>query len=890
SHLADFGATAVDEISLVETDAAGRWIHVELFAPDRLGDAVVRLYQRNAELLAEGPERERGVATARSVAVVAPGGFDRNRYAAAFRPDVEIVDRRLLGLGAGVGLDMLFRSMTATSEVADQVASRPQDVLALTHDALLLRWLVSGVGRESGGAFEWAFLRLFVFDADGRVARYELFDADREGEALARFDALAGRSPEVLEEPFANAASRYNDRFVRAWDARDWNAVREIHRPTCRVDDRRRMMRIEGPAEDGFRFYFDQPRSRWIVTPIATRGERLVLSRLLLECDVEAEGGAAAIDYLCVDEVDADGLSAAMVVFDPDDEDAAYAELDARFEVDPGAVHGRVVGEFVRAIAGRDWDAVAALCSPAFVEHDHRSLAVLGTTRGAEAWVQNFRALVELAPDTIYRSLHVRTAERGFLSVGTWQGSREGGRYEIPLVAVLELNAHGAIARADLYEPDQQDQALARFRELETTTPSRFANAASRANRKRIECFNARDWAGVESCVSADLVFEERRRLLHNAGDKDVWLAQTRLLFDLPESRFAIELLATRGERLSLHRHEFEGTVPDGGGPLALDPHLALHEVDADGRIVAIVLFDLEDQDAAWAELDARYDVLEAELHPRMTAARIAQRRPYLDRDWEAFAATYAPDVACHDHRVLGWGTLHGVDAFMRTQRALVELAPDTRVRNDHVMASEHGFLVSALISGTRDGGAFELAFLRVCEIDAAGRMCRIDLYDIEDQGRALARFGELGPAGAEGAAFENAASAIMEHLIAAVVANDWMRYEALFTETVRCFDRRRMVRLDFDRDAQVAFARELAEGRRARGESTTLATRGERLALTRGTFVFEDADVGPSEVDSLLVLEVDASGRIAAYVRFDLDDLDAACAELDARFEAGEG
>ena len=287
-----------------------------------------------------------------------------------------------------------------------------------------------------------------------------------------------------------------------------------------------------------------------------------------------------------------------------------------------------------------------ALCSPAFVEHDHRSLAVLGTTHGAEAWVQNFRALVELAPDTIYRTLHFRGAARGFLSVGTWLGSREGGRYEIPLVAVLELDAHGAIARADLYEPDQQDQALARFRELDDATASRFANAASRANRKRtIASTRATGRASSRVCRPTSC----SRSAVACCATPAAWTSgstQTRLLFDLPESRFAIELLATRGERLSLHRHEFEGTVPDGGGPLALDPHLALHEVDADGRIVAIVLFDLEDLDAAYAELDARFDAGEAAAAPAHDGSADRAAPP---PTWTATGTpsprTYAPDV-----------------------------------------------------------------------------------------------------------------------------------------------------------------------------------------------------------------------------------------------------
>ena len=40
---------------------------------------------------------------------------------------------------------------------------------------------------------------------------------------------------------------------------------------------------------------------------------------------------------------------------------------------------------------------------------------------------------------------------------------------------------------------------------------------------------------------------------------------------------------------------------------------------------------------------------------------------------------------------------------------------------------------------------------------------------------------------------------------------------------------------------------------------------------------------------DLLGVIEIDADERIAAYVAFDLDDLEAAIAELDSRYLAGE-
>src|SRR5262249_50822751 len=66
--VAPFGAANIVTIALLEVDAHGRERRVEVFADDRLGDAVTRLYERYAELLPEGPERTRAGATAHAVA------------------------------------------------------------------------------------------------------------------------------------------------------------------------------------------------------------------------------------------------------------------------------------------------------------------------------------------------------------------------------------------------------------------------------------------------------------------------------------------------------------------------------------------------------------------------------------------------------------------------------------------------------------------------------------------------------------------------------------------------------------------------------------------------------------------------------------------------------
>ena len=65
------------------------------------------------------------------------------------------------------------------------------------------------------------------------------------------------------------------------------------------------------------------------------------------------------------------------------------------------------------------------------------------------------------------------------------------------------------------------------------------------------------------------------------------------------------------------------------------------------------------------------------------------------------------------------------------------------------------------------------------------------------------------------------------------------------------------------------------------------MATRGERLVLARVRASGRDPDA--IQIDALDVIEIDADERIVAAVMFDLDDFDAAIAELDARYLAGE-
>jgi hypothetical protein len=125
----------IDYISVIEVDADGRLVSTESFDVDRLGDAIVRLFERAA---ASSPGDADHVATvAEAVA------------------------------GPGVRID---------------------GVLALEDDALVVRRTETN-DQRGGDTGERSSIALVQFDG-GRITRSERFDTDDEQNALARLDEV----------------------------------------------------------------------------------------------------------------------------------------------------------------------------------------------------------------------------------------------------------------------------------------------------------------------------------------------------------------------------------------------------------------------------------------------------------------------------------------------------------------------------------------------------------------------------------------------------------------------------------------------------------------------------------------------------------------------------
>ncbi|MCI0347777.1 MAG: nuclear transport factor 2 family protein, partial [Chloroflexi bacterium] len=122
--------------------------------------------------------------------------------------------------------------------------------------------------------------------------------------------------------------------------------------------------------------------------------------------------------------------------------------------------------------------------------------------------------------------------------------------------------------------------------------------------------------------------------------------------------------------------------------------------------------------------------------------------------------------------------------------------------------------------------------------------------------------------------------------LDAASDAEDWDAFTAVLHPEYQAVDRRRTVSESGHAQTYgIMFG--LDEWRR---RHVLIATRGDRLVLVRSSVRFRDGASGHAEVETLTIFEVAPDGRIIRDIGFDVDDLEVATAELDARSEALAG
>ena len=902
------GATAKDDYLLIEVDARGRRTRAEFFALDRLGDAVVRMYERYAETLPPGPARERATVSARlATHLLSP--FDTD-YSAVFARDLVFADHRPLGLGSLSGPEEFIRWNRSMIEMSEHLSIRYDDVLGARPDMLLVSTVVRGTVRASGASFELPIVHLFRTGADGKATRVEWFEPAQIDEALAGFDAFSAERPESERRVRPNAATENAARHDAAIAARDVDAIssfirddlESVHHPTgTRYGKEGALARLRGSLRA------ESPTS--LHRPLATLGDSLALCHFTASGQSGTRFDVGAWDFAAINliEVDAEGRRSRLETFDESRLADALPRLYERYAelIPDGPTRARAVAtaqsvdRWLRSLG--DPERFAAAVAPGVEFVDHRSIG-MGSARGAEAVLRGHRAGFELASHTVFRIEDVLALRSdAFLLRTTTLGTdrASGGAFERPLLLLGTFGSEGLVTRIEWFDPSRDAEALARFDEL-TAEPKgverRVRPNAATANAARFDAAVAARDAGAFGRLLADRV----ESIDHTTGleyDREGAIDYWRSLLGSEDLAFRNEPLATLGDSLALCAVSVSSsrTVSRGVDVGAIDwRNLVLVEVDAEGRRCRAEVFPPARLGDAISRLYERYAELLPEgpmrAHAAATARSVESLGGLLTPD--LVAGNVDPGVELVDHRPAGFGALHGAQALTRAIATAFEVADGLSERCAEVLAALPDTLLSSWVTSGRmrdGGGEVEWPHLRLCRVGPDGRFTRIETFAADEVREALARFDEL-VAAPRPARFANAAWRAVEKFERAWRERDWDGAMARLDPALVLDDRRALARLQISGEEFLANQRFIFAMKASRYQSELLATRGERLSLSRTRLTGEPKGGGDILVELLTLVEIDDLGRYVALVVFDPDDLDAAYGELDLRYAAGEG
>ena len=742
-------------------------------------------------------------------------------------------------------------------------------VHALNAHGTVINFVIEGTDIH-GSELQWPRM-LLIFFGDGET-RMDVFEVDDVDAALVRFDELS-RPAQQLE----NAAIRVAERYIAHFTVRDWDAMSTMLADDVWTDDRRRVVnkgvRIGRDAEiANVQTLAELGCANISSTPIATRGERLVLAH-----DFFTFRDGTTGETIDVMEIDADNQIVALITFDPDDFDTAITELDSRYVAGEAAAHAHTWSVISRAFAAVNRHELPEFM-PDFVNVDHRR-AIAFAPGDLTAYM---RATWDLAPDVIAYAVAVhQLSDIGAVFTEAVSGiSQDGFDAEWRMVNLLTVDGN-LINRIELFEEANLDAALAKFDGLSRPVP-RLENAATKVEERFQACFAARDWAAMGEILADDISADDRRRVV-NAGirhGRDAKIADMRATADLGTKNGTSTVIAIRGQRLALVRIRLSGR--DQRPDAFHTEMLGIAEIDADSRMTARVLFDVDDIDAAFEELDTRYLAGEAASHAHAWSAIAKAYAGFNRREFSATTAEWE-DV---DHRR---GAAFAPGDMMAYLQAAWDDSPDTKIYIAAVhRLSDLGVVVTHAAHGiSQEGFDAEWRDIHILMVEGE-TLSRSELFDESDIDAALARFDELSRPAPQ---LANAASQIWERLNAYFSSGNWAAMSQVVAQNMIDDDRRRTVNGGIRRgkDIQIANGQAVAETGADKMTSTVIAIRGERLALCRSSFFVRDQQPGTFRIEFLSVIEIDVDGQLVAHVGFDLDDLDAAFEELDARYLAGE-
>ena len=351
-------------------------------------------------------------------------------------------------------------------------------------------------------------------------------------------------------------------------------------------DDRRALTALVSDGDVFVRMLSEIRTNNVVLTrsPLSELGDRLALHYLHWQGPASnlADGtGEFELDFLGVHEVDESGLVTDIVVFDAEDRLAANDELWRRYdESDEGQERAVIYSQARRAFNHHDLPGLRECLHDDFVFEDRRRTSI-GFLR-ADDYVDSVGALIEVSRSFLNESVYMIAVEPwGSMDLSRIVGTtKDGAPFENLFVRATSTDGNKLTTIA-IFEPEQMDRAVERFRQFGPPSVDVPSNNATRTLDQAQQLLEAQDWDALEALASPDLVFEDRRSQVLVDADRDGWLRSSKFMAsaNAAEHRTVLSVL---GDRLALYSSVWHADVD---GALIEVETLGLAEVDADGRL-----------------------------------------------------------------------------------------------------------------------------------------------------------------------------------------------------------------------------------------------------------------------------------------------------------------
>ena len=285
-----------------------------------------------------------------------------------------------------------------------------------------------------------------------------------------RISPLRSHGSDELDRPASrldNAATRIWARVADAFNRRDVEGFLALSTANLRYEDRRKGLRDEFDGLSAQRkavlaMFEASPNSvQMTAEPIAIRGSRLSLNHVCYR-DTEYDDRPITAEMLQIVEVSEAGLLHFSVSFDPDDIDAAFAELDARYLAGEAAAYAHTWRATAQVQATYNRHEIPPTTAD-YVGIDHRRVRSFAPGDA----IPYLRATYEVAPNV---KGHIEAVHRlnnlGVVITDMVTGTSEQGfAFELREVGLIAFKGD-LISRFELFDETDLDAALARFREL----------------------------------------------------------------------------------------------------------------------------------------------------------------------------------------------------------------------------------------------------------------------------------------------------------------------------------------------------------------------------------------------------------------------------------------